>query len=95
MCGIGGFVDFDRHHMSRPLREVLGHGSDTRSHLHNTVIFGNLCRVHDFFQHMGIDQEVLAELFLKIKVIFLQYLNGIGRNSKCCHFSSLFSVRLF
>ena len=32
-----------------------------------------------------IDQKVLSEFFLKIKMIFLQNLYRILRNPKCCH----------
>ena len=45
----------------------------------------------DKIQHMLIDQKVLSKFFLKIKIIFLQNLNGILRISKCRCFHLLFS----
>ena len=53
------------------LRQILGQRTDAGADLQNKIIFGDLRRSDDFVQHMGIDEKVLAEFFLKAEIIFL------------------------
>ena len=41
----------------------------------------------DLFQHMGVNQEILAEPLLERELVFLQDLNGIPGISQICHIS--------
>ena len=73
--GDQGLIYLHRHDFPGLFRQILGHGSDTGSYFQHTVIRLYVCRVHDCFQHLGFYQEVLAVFFLKVKLIFLKYLN--------------------
>ena len=70
------FVDLYRTYFSRRIRQILCHRSDSRSDLQDKIIFGNLRCTDDLIQHMGINQKVLPELFLKCKAVFIQHSDG-------------------
>ena len=70
------FVDLYRTYFSRRICQILCHRSDSRSDLQDKIIFGNLRCTDDLSQHMGIDQKVLPELFLKCKAVFIQHGDG-------------------
>ena len=59
--------------------QILGHGSDPRTDLQNTIILCNTCCAYNFFQNMSIDQEILAEALLERKLIFLDDFNCFFR----------------
>ena len=55
-------------------------------HKVDTVVFdiGNILirfAPDDFLQHMSVNEKILSEPFLKMKLIFFQYRNGILRIS--------------
>ena len=79
------FVDLHCRHCPRVLTQILCHRADPRSDLKDKIILCHICRRNDLFEYMRIDQKVLSEFFLKIKMIFLQNLYRILRNPKCCH----------
>ena len=70
-------------YLSCRLSQILGHGTDSRSNLQNHVIFCNSGRTDDLLKHMRVNQEILSEFLLKIKMILLQYFNCILWISKC------------
>ena len=67
------------------LRQVLGHGSDSRSYFQHAVIPGNPCGTYDFVQHVGIYEKILTKFLLECKLIFLYDFNGIFRITQSRH----------
>ena len=78
-------IDLHGDHASRPLRQILGQRADSRPDFQNTVLLSHTGRVHNRFQLIGIDQEILTVFFLKMKIIFPQDLQGTCGRSKFWH----------
>ena len=74
-------IDLHRRHLSGIFTQILGHRADARSDLQHKVILRNARRLNNALEHMGINEKILSELFLKIKMILLQNRYGVLRDS--------------
>ena len=64
-------VYLHRHNLSGTLRKILGHGSYSRAYLQNAVVLRDVRRADYLVYDMGIYEEILTELLLKCKFVFL------------------------
>ena len=76
-----GLINLNRNDLTGTFCQILCHCSDSRSDFQYAVLLHNFCGFHNFFQNMTVNQKVLPEPFLEIKVIFFQNLNRSCRIS--------------
>ena len=64
-------VYLHRHNLSGTLRKILGHGSYSRTYLQHAVVLRDVRCTDYLIYDMGIYEEILTELLLKCKFVFL------------------------
>ena len=85
-------VNFYRYHFPGTFSQILGHGSDAGTDLKYKIIPGDPCGGNDLIQDISIDQKVLPEAFLEVKVIFFQYFQRSCRISESWHMGILLTL---
>ena len=82
----GDQIPVDLHGSDLPcgLAEGLGQGADAGADLQNCILLSDLRSPDDLIQHMGVDEEVLAETLFEAEIMGLDEGYGILGLNKLC-----------